>query len=104
MATQACCTRPTHCQKRFCDRRVLDRSRTRDYKGSVQEPASELAADVGTALSSADAFAGEHVERPEPGLARGRWEAPPSVFYGVAAAALVGGVAVAIRGLRRRRG
>ena len=34
----------------------------------------------------------EVVEHPDPGLARGRWEAPEWVFYAVAAAAVMGGI------------
>jgi hypothetical protein len=47
----------------------------------------------------------ELVTRPEPGIARGRWEAPAWVFVAVAGAALVGGLAWAMRawlGWRRR--
>jgi hypothetical protein len=46
--------------------------------------------------------AGETVERPEPGLARGRWEAPAWFFYAVLAATVLGSIAWAFR-LRARR-
>ncbi len=65
--------------------------------------ASELDAEGGAIAPTAAETASERVERPEPGLARGRWEAPASVFYGVAAATLIGGVTLAIRGLRKAR-
>jgi hypothetical protein len=45
----------------------------------------------------------ETVQRPPPGLARGRWEAPPWVFYALIVAALVGGLAWVVAGLRARR-
>jgi hypothetical protein len=54
-------------------------------------------------LASSTAVANERVERPEPGLARGRWEAPPAVFLSIAAATVVGGVALAIVRLRQGR-
>jgi hypothetical protein len=44
----------------------------------------------------------ETVQRPEPGLARGRWEAPAWVFYAVAVAAVLGGLAWAVSALRMR--
>jgi hypothetical protein len=40
------------------------------------------------------------VERPEPGLARGRWEAPVWVFWAVIAVTAAAGIAWAVRGLR----
>jgi hypothetical protein len=64
---------------------------------------SEVETDAGALVPTANPVASERVERPEPGLARGRWEAPASVFYGVAAVTLIGGVAVAIRGMRKPR-
>ena len=45
----------------------------------------------------------ETVERPEPGLARGRWEAPAWMFYAILLAAVVGGLAWALASLRSRR-
>lgn len=48
-------------------------------------------------------FASETIERPEPGLARGRWEAPAWLFYAVAVAALVGGLGWALTALRAKR-
>jgi hypothetical protein len=69
----------------------------------VPAAATEPEAGAGSASPQAGATSGERVERPDPGLARGRWEAPPYVFYGVAAATLIGGVTVAIRGLRKPR-
>ena len=65
--------------------------------------ASELETEGGTLAPSPAELTTERVERPDPGLARGRWEAPPSVFYGVAAATLIGGVTLAIRGMRKLR-
>jgi hypothetical protein len=69
----------------------------------VPGAASELEAEGGAMAPMVAEAASERVERPEPGLARGRWEAPPSVFYGVAAVTLIGGVTLAIRGLRKSR-
>lgn len=65
--------------------------------------ASEVEAEGGTMAPMPAEAASERVERPEPGLARGRWEAAPSVFYGVAAATLIGGVTLALRSLRKSR-
>lgn len=48
-------------------------------------------------------FASETVERPEPGLARGRWEAPAWLFYAVVLVALFGGLAWALTALRAKR-
>jgi hypothetical protein len=45
----------------------------------------------------------ETVQRPPPGLARGRWEAPPWLFYAVIVAAVVGGLTWALAGIRSRR-
>jgi hypothetical protein len=45
----------------------------------------------------------ETVERPEPGLARGRWEAPGWFFYAVAVAAILGGLTWIAAALRARR-
>jgi hypothetical protein len=45
---------------------------------------------------------GETVERPEPGLARGRWEGPAWVFYVIAAAAILGGLSWAVLAWRAR--
>jgi hypothetical protein len=45
----------------------------------------------------------ETVQRPSPGLARGRWEAPPWVFYAVLVAAVVGGLTWGVVGIRSRR-
>jgi hypothetical protein len=45
----------------------------------------------------------ETVERPEPGLARGRFEAPAWFFYAVLAAAILGMVAWAVTARVRRR-
>jgi hypothetical protein len=45
----------------------------------------------------------ETVQRPDGGLARGRWEAPAWAFYVVAAAALLGGIAWLAIALRMRR-
>ena len=61
-----------------------------------------LLAVLGAALQTAPA-ASETVERPEPGLARGRWEAPGWFFYAVAVAALVAGMAWIATALRTRR-
>ena len=45
---------------------------------------------------------GETVERPEAGLARGRWEAPEWFFYAVAVAAVVGGLTWIASALRAK--
>jgi hypothetical protein len=45
----------------------------------------------------------EAVERPEPGLARGRWEAPAWVFYAALAAAAAFGLAWLAVAIRARR-
>jgi hypothetical protein len=45
----------------------------------------------------------EVVTRPEPGIARGKWEAPAWVFVAVAAVALLGGLAWGIQALLRAR-
>jgi hypothetical protein len=45
----------------------------------------------------------EAVVRPDPGLARGLWEAPVWVFYLVAALAIVGGVVWIAAVVRSRR-
>ena len=45
------------------------------------------------------------IQRPDPGLARGRWEAPSWAFWAVALAAILGGLtwlALAIRTRRNR--
>jgi hypothetical protein len=47
--------------------------------------------------------AGETVERPEPGLARGRWEAPAWFFYAVLAATVLGSIAWAFVARARRK-
>jgi hypothetical protein len=47
--------------------------------------------------------ASETVERPDGGLARGRWEAPAWAFALVAAAALLGGLAWLAVALRMRK-
>jgi hypothetical protein len=44
------------------------------------------------------------VERPEPGLARGRWEAPAWVFFAIAATTVAAGLVWAIRSWRSLRG
>ena len=48
------------------------------------------------------ALPSETVERPEPGLARGRWEGPAWVFYVVAAVAILGGLSWGILAWRAR--
>jgi hypothetical protein len=45
----------------------------------------------------------ETVQRPDAGLARGLWEAPPWFFYGILVAAVVGGLTWALAALRSRR-
>ena len=50
---------------------------------------------------------GESIQRPDPGIARGRWEAPAWGFWVVAVAAMLGGLAwlaLAIRTRRLRQG
>lgn len=59
-------------------------------------------AALGAALQTAPA-ASETIERPEPGLARGRWEASGWFFYAVAIAAIVTGIAWIATSLRTRR-
>ncbi len=44
----------------------------------------------------------ESVERPAPGLARGRWEAPPWVFVLVAVATVLTSLAWLVVALRQR--
>jgi hypothetical protein len=53
-------------------------------------------------LLSAQVSPSETVQRPEPGLARGRWEAPVWVFYAVAVAAVAFGLAWVVSALRTR--
>jgi hypothetical protein len=48
------------------------------------------------------ALPSETVERPEPGLARGRWEGPAWMFYVVAAVAILGGLSWAVVAWRAR--
>jgi len=43
------------------------------------------------------------VERPEPGLARGLWEAPVWVFYAIALATIAAGLVWALRSWRALR-
>jgi hypothetical protein len=45
----------------------------------------------------------ETVERPEPGLARGHWEAPAWFFYAVLAATVLGSIAWAFAARARRK-
>ncbi len=45
----------------------------------------------------------ETIERPEAGLAAGRWEAPAWAFVAVAAAAVLGALAWLLLALRTRR-
>jgi hypothetical protein len=68
-------------------------------------PAIPLVASLAvlTAAAQAAPAPGEVVERPEPGLARGRWEGPTWFFYAVAVAAIVAGVAWVATALRARR-
>jgi hypothetical protein len=68
-----------------------------------------LAPASATSLPSASpasppSVASETVERPDPGLARGRWEAPAWSFTVVAIAALLGGLAWLAFVLRARKG
>ena len=46
---------------------------------------------------------GQSIQRPDPGLARGRWEAPAWAFWVVAVAAVVGGLAWLALSIRSRR-
>ncbi|HEY3817136.1 MAG TPA: hypothetical protein VGL81_08195 [Polyangiaceae bacterium] len=46
----------------------------------------------------------ESIQRPDPGLARGRWEAPPWAFYLTMAAVVLGALAWLAVALRTRRG
>ncbi|HTQ43881.1 MAG TPA: hypothetical protein VMI75_14060 [Polyangiaceae bacterium] len=43
------------------------------------------------------------IQRPDPGLARGRWEAPAWGFWVVAVAAMLGGLAWLALAIRTRR-
>ena len=43
------------------------------------------------------------IQRPDPGLARGRWEAPSWAFWAVAVAAMLGGLAWLALAIRTRR-
>jgi hypothetical protein len=73
---------------------------------SALAPASPLAnaASPAAAASALPGFAADDpVVRPEPGLARGHWEAPAWVFLAVAAAAVLGGLAWFALALRARK-
>lgn len=63
--------------------------------------AAPLAAPA--AASTAPPAPGELVERPSPGLARGRWEAPPWAFALIAALTVLGGLVWLAVALRSRR-
>ncbi len=56
-----------------------------------------------TVLGGLQTAAAEAVERPDPGLARGRWEAPAWVFYAIAAAAVLALIAWVTAVVRTRR-
>jgi len=45
----------------------------------------------------------ESVQRPDPGLGQGRWEAPPWAFYVTMVAVVLGGLAWLAVALRTRR-
>ena len=45
----------------------------------------------------------ESVQRPDPGLGQGRWEAPPWAFYMTLVAVVLGGLAWLAVALRTRR-
>jgi hypothetical protein len=62
-----------------------------------------ILAPSAAASGSEDGSSTVFVERPEAGLARGRWEAPAWMFYLVAAVAVVGSVIWAALALRGRR-
>jgi hypothetical protein len=47
--------------------------------------------------------AAESIQRPDPGLGRGRWEAPPWAFYATMLAVILGGFALLAVALRMRR-
>jgi hypothetical protein len=62
------------------------------------------AADLANgAVSPAASATDDSLARPEPGLARGRWESPAWIFWAVAAAALVGAIAWLALALRTRK-
>lgn len=65
-------------------------------------PAPASASDAPASPSSA-AAPSESVERPPPGLARGKWEAPPWAFVLVAALTVVGSAVWLLLFLRARR-
>ncbi|HLK39806.1 MAG TPA: hypothetical protein VKU41_23780 [Polyangiaceae bacterium] len=60
-----------------------------------------LASPPQEALGSGETAAGDGVLRPEPGLARGRWEAPAWAFYATLVVAILA-AAVWVAALRRR--
>ena len=80
------------------------------YFASVPQPGSASASAVlapSAPVASAPApVATEIVRRPDPGLGRGVWEAPPLLFWIVGAAAVVVAVAYALGrlGVLKRRG
>jgi hypothetical protein len=67
----------------------------------LEGPAVLQAAPASVVPSSAPT---ESVERPQGGLAAGRWEAPPWAFVLVAALAVLGSLAWLAIALRTRRG
>ena len=79
-----------------------------DFAALAPASATPLPSLTPSASSAASAslppVASETVERPDPGLARGRWEAPAWSFYVVAVAALLGGVAWLAFVWRARKG
>jgi hypothetical protein len=99
-------TRPRRCQKgqlRGADRLLLPPPAPASTKAAVLVLASAFAA---RSPDAAPVTAREVIERPDPGLARGPWEAPAWIFYAVAAAAVFGGIgwaATARRGSKSAR-
>jgi hypothetical protein len=68
------------------------------------EPVVEPTGEGGPLPRSAPASGpGETVERPEPGLARGRFEAPAWFFYVIMVVTILGTVAWALAARARRR-
>lgn len=69
-------------------------------------PAPARATDAATATSR-DPAPADSIQRPDPGLASGRWEAPAWAFAALAVLTVLGGLAwlaMLLRGRRRRGG
>jgi hypothetical protein len=75
------------------------------YFASVPQPGSASASAAPAPTAPPAPVATETVRRPDPGIGRGVWEAPPLLFWIVGGAALVlaVGYAAARMGLLKRR-